>query len=267
MTVNSIHKSAVIGKNVQIGENNTIWPHVVIEDGVCLGSNNIIYPGVVIFNGTSLGDGNRIHAGAILGDAPQDIGFKGDESFLRIGNRNHIREYCTIHRGTDAGSATVIGDDNFLMGYTHVAHNCRIGNGIVTVNTAVLGGHVRVDDKAFISASVVIHQHCRIGTFAMVSGLSAITQDVPPYVTVGGRPAVAFSINVVGLRRGGFTPDVRTDIKRAYKLLYRSDLSVGNALKEIENECISDQVREFIEFCRLSKRGIIAGGNSAEAKL
>jgi UDP-N-acetylglucosamine acyltransferase len=265
--MNSIDKTVVIGENVQIGENNIIWPHVVIEDGVRLGSNNIIHPGAVIFKGTTIGDDNHIHSGAILGDAPQDIAFKGESSFLQIGNRNHIREYCTIHRGTDAGSKTMIGDDNFLMGYTHVAHNCTIGNGVVTVNTAVLGGHVTVQDKAFISASVVIHQYCRIGKFAMVSGLSAITQDVPPYMTVGGRPAVAFSVNVVGLRRGGFSPEVRTDIKRAYKLLYRSDLSVTHALNEIENGSRSTEVSEFVAFCQSSKRGIIAGGSSEDAKL
>jgi len=262
--MNSIHETAIIGKNVEIGNDNTIWPNVIIEDGVSIGSNNSIHPGVVIFKGTTIGDENQIHTGVVLGDIPQDVDFQGDETFCIIGNRNRIREYCTIHRGSKTGTATVIGDDNFLMGYTHVAHNCQIGNGIVTVNTVVLGGYVTVDDKAFISASVVIHQYCRIGSLAMLSGLSAINQDVPPFMTAGGRPASVFAINVVGLRRGGFKPEVRTDIKRAFKILYRSGMSLKNALDEIQNGCISDEVRYLIDFCSKSDRGITSGSQKEQ---
>jgi UDP-N-acetylglucosamine acyltransferase len=265
--MNTIHERAIVGKNVILGEGNKIGPNVVIEDGATIGSGNIFDPGVVVFNGTTIGDNNHFHVGAVLGDEPQDVSYAGALTYLKIGNRNRIREYCTIHRGTDAGSSTVIGDDNFLMGYTHVAHNCKIGNGVITVNTAVLGGHVQVEDKAFISASVVIHQFSRIGTLSMLAGLSAITQDVPPYMMVGGRPATAFSINLVGLRRAGFSAEVRTDIRRAYKILFRSELGVSTALDEIEKGCISAEVRYLVDFCRASKRGILDGGSSEGAKL
>jgi len=260
--MNAIHERAIVGEDVVLGANNTIGPNVVIEDGVVIGSDNIFDPGVIVFKGTTIGDENHFHAGAILGDEPQDLSYSGAETFLKIGNRNRIREYCTIHRGTEAGSSTTIGDETFLMGYTHVAHNCKIGNNVITVNTAVLGGHVEVEDNAFISASVVIHQHVRIGKYSMLSGSSAITQDVPPFMMVGGRIAVAFSLNVVGLKRAGFKPVIRTDIRRAYKLLFRSDLSMTNALAEIENGCVSDEVRDIVNFCRAAKRGVVKGGDA-----
>ena len=259
---NIIHANAVVSSKAVLGDNNIIGPNVVIESGAVIGSGNKIGPGAIIFESARMGDNNQIHAGAIIGDIPQDISYDGAESFCRIGNNNRIREYVTIHRGTKAGSETVIGDDTFLMGYTHVAHNCKVGNGVITVNTAVLGGYVEVDEKAFVSASVVIHQFCRIGKYAMLSGLSAVTQDVPPYVFCGGRVVTAAGINVVGLRRGNFSPEIRKEIKTAYKVLYRSGLNIPNALIEIEKQCSSDEVKHLLDFIRASKRGIISGGST-----
>ena len=258
--MNTIHKSAVISKKAGLGSKNVIGPNVVIEAGVTIGSNNIIGPGAVIFKGTLMGDGNRIHAGTVIGDTPQDVAFSGVESFVEIGNNNRIREYCTIHRGTKAHSSTMIGNDNFFMGCTHVAHNCQIGSGIVTVNTAVLGGYVAVDDAAFISASVVIHQYCRIGKYAIISGLSAVNQDIPPFMACGGRPAMVHSINTVGLKRAGIAPAVRSDIKQAFKLLYRSGLSLTNALEKIKKQCKSDEVLYLVVFCKSAARGIASCG-------
>ncbi|MFC1808665.1 acyl-ACP--UDP-N-acetylglucosamine O-acyltransferase [Candidatus Omnitrophota bacterium] len=265
--MNSIHERAIIDSKAVVGDNNSIGPNAVIEEGVTLGSNNVIGPGVIILKGTTIGDGNLIHTGAVLGDIPQDIGFQGKDTFLEIGNNNRIREYCTIHRGTEAGSKTVIGNDTFLMGYTHVAHNCNVGNSVITVNTVVFGGHVVAEECAFISASVVIHQFCRIGKYAMLSGLSAINADVPPYLTCGGRPGIVNGLNVVGLKRAGFTPDVRKDIKAAYKILYRSGLNRKNALAQIEEACSSDEVKYFVDFIKNSSRGIAGGGDKDKLSL
>ena len=261
---NKIHERAIISKKSKIGINNTVGPNVVIEDGVTIGSENMIGPGVVLLEGTTIGDNNMIHTGAVIGDVPQDLAFQNVASYVTIGNNNRVREYCTIHRGTKKDTTTIIGDDNFFMGYTHVAHNCTIGNGITTVNTVVLGGYVEVGDLAFISASVVIHQFCRIGRLAMVSGLSAVNQDIPPYLTCGGRPAVAHAVNAVGLKRAGIQPAVRAEVKRAFKLLYHEELSIPNALATIEKECTSNEVRHFVKFIKNSSRGITSYGSGDE---
>jgi len=262
--MNTIHKQAVIGNDVTIGKGNIIGPHVVIEDGVAIGSKNNIGPGTVIYKGSTIGDGNDIHAGVIIGDTPQDVAFNNVQSSVRIGNNNKVREYVTIHRGTKARTATVIGNDNFLMGYTHVAHNCQIGNGVVTVNTVVLGGYVVIEDCAFISASVVIHQFCRIGTCAMISGLTAVNQDVPPYVICGGRPALVHALNSVGLKRGGFKPEERSEIKQAFKMLYYSGMNVPNALEAIKKECTTNAAVSFVRFIEQSKRGIASAAREDE---
>ena len=262
--MNTIHERAMVGKHANLGCDNTIGPNVIIEDGATLGSNNVIGPGAVIFKGTTLGDGNVVHTGTVIGDIPQDTGFKGGDTFVNIGNGNRIREYCTIHRGTKEGSVTSIGDNTFLMGYTHVAHNCRIGNNVVAVNTSVLGGYVVVENNAFISASVVIHQFCRIGAFAMLSGLTAVNKDVPPYVTCGGRPAVAIALNVIGLRRAVFKPETRAEIKKAFKLLYFSGLNVSQAIEAIQKESRSPEVDCFVEFIKKSERGIISKSHAEE---
>lgn len=258
--MNKIHDRAIVGKNVEMGEGNVIGPNVVIEDGVRIGSNNKIDPAVVIFAGTTIGDDNRIHTGTVLGDVPQDTAFKdGTPSFLTIGNNNRIREYCTIHRGTKEDTTTTIADDTFLMGYTHVAHNCKIGTGVITVNTAVLGGYVEVEDYAFISASVVIHQFCRVGKYAIVGGDSALNQDVPPFMMAGGRPATVIGLNVVGLKRSGMSPELRSELKKAYKILYRSGLAINNALEQITRQCKGAEIDYLVTFIKNAERGIASG--------
>ncbi len=263
---NKIDSRAIIGNSVELGDNNIIYPNAYIEDGVVIGSGNIIGPGVVIYKGTVIGDGNKIYAYAVIGDEPQDISYDGAETFVRIGNGNRIREAVTIHRGTKEGTVTVIGNNNFFMGYTHIAHNCKIGNNVVTVNTAVLGGYVEVDDNAFISASVVIHQFCRIGKHVMLSGLSAVNQDVPPYMLCGGRPPLVHTINTVGLRRSGVSPVERKEIKDICKIIFFSGLSLKNALDEVEKKYNSKPAKEIIGFCRSSKRGIVSGGRVSQLK-
>ncbi len=257
--MNKIDSRAILGDNVDLGEDNIIYPNVYIEDGVSIGSGNVIMPNSVIYKGTSIGDGNKIHAGSVLGDLPQDISFQGVESFVKIGNNNVVRECVTINRGTDEGSATVIGNDNFFMGYTHIAHNCDVGDGVISVNGAVIGGHVTIEDYAFLSANIAIHQFCRVGKYSMLGGVSAINQDIPPFMTCGGRPARVNTINVVGLKRAGFKPEVRKEIKLACKILFFSGLNIPNALSKIEQNCSSEEALSIVQFVQGSSRGIVSG--------
>lgn len=262
--MSEIHPTAIIGKDVQLEVGNKIGPHVVIEDGVKIGSHNTIHPYAYICKGTEIGSHNEIHMGAIIGHAPQDLAYKGTPTYTRIGDRNQIREYVTIHRGTKPESSTLIGDDNFIMAYCHIAHNCELGNRIIMVNQASLTGYCIVEDQAFLSGMTGFHQFTRIGRLAMVSALSAANKDIPPYVICGGRPATAIGINMVGLRRAGIEASVRNEIKEAYRYLYRSGLAVTNALERIKKELKSPEVEHFVRFIETSTRGIIAAGKESE---
>jgi len=256
---NQIHPTASVGKNVVLGDNNQIGAGVIIAEGAKLGSNNKLWQGVYIGPGTELGDFNNIHMNAAIGHEPQDLSFKSEPTFTRIGNKNTFREFTSVHRGTEAGTATVIGNENYVMAYCHIAHNCILGNNIIMVNQASLTGHCIVEDRAFLSGMTGFHQFSRIGTLAMVSALSAFNKDIPPYVMCGGRPGVAQGLNVVGMRRAGIKPETRAEIKKAYKILYRSGLNVSNALEQIKKECTGPEVKHFVEFIENSKRGIIRG--------
>lgn len=257
--MSEIHPSALIGKNVVLGANNTIGPNVIIEDGVKIGSHNQIMAGAFLARGTEIGDHNEIHMNTVIGHAPQDLAYKSEETFTKIGNKNVIREFVTIHRGTKAGTSTVIGNENFIMAYCHIAHNCHLGNNIIMVNQASLTGHCIVEDRAFLSGMTGFHQFTRIGTLAMVSALSAINKDIPPYVICGGRPAVAQGINVVGMRRAGIGPDARGEIKEAFRLLYRSGLNTSQAIEAIKRSLKSKEVAHMVAFIEASKRGILDG--------
>ena len=259
---NRIHERAVVGA-VRIGSDNEIGPNCYIEDGAEIGSGNRIGPNVVIFSGARIGSGNRIHAGSVLGDAPQDISFAGEPSFLHVGDNNCIRENCTLHRGTAPGSATVIGSGVMLMANSHIAHNCRIDDGVITANNVAFGGYVEVGARAFVSGGVVVHQYCRIGSLAIISGLTAIGKDVPPYMLCMGKPGLVHGLNSIGLRRAGLSSETRSDLKQAFRLIYRSGLEPEVALEAVERECRSAEARKLVEFIRSSKRGIAYGPSAA----
>mgnify|MGYP001573844487 CR=1 FL=1 len=264
--MNQIHPSAIVGKHVRLGDGNVVGPGCVLEDGVALGANNKLWMNVYLGPGTTLGDANDIHMGAVIGHAPQDLAFKSGATFTKIGSHNTIREYVTVHRGTKDDTATVIGDHNFLMANAHVAHNCQIGSRVIMVNLASLTGYCVIEDDAFISGMVGLHQFTRVGRLAMISALSAVNKDIPPYMLCGGRPGVIQGLNIVGMRRAGIGAEVREDIKRAYKLLYRSGLNVSNAISEIERECKSVEVKHLREFVTSSERGICAGITGEEGE-
>lgn len=263
----SIHPTAIIGKNVSLGQGNEIGPNVIIEDGVRIGSDNKIWPGAYICSGTEIGDQNQIHMNAVIGHAPQDLAYQGAPTKTIIGNKNIIREFVTIHRGTKEGTATTLGNENFLMAYAHVGHNSQIGNQVILVNNATLGGYCTVEDQAFISGMVVVHQFCRIGKLAIVAGLSAVNKDTPPYTISAGRTTVVCGLNVIGLRRAQISASTRDEIKRAYKLLYTSSFNTTHAISEIEKIATTPEVKYFAEFVKKSKRGICPSGTASETRL
>lgn len=262
-----IHPTAIIGKNVEIGKNCEIGPGVIIEDGVKLGHDNTILAGAYLAKGTTLGNGNKIHMHAVIGHEPQDLAYKGAETYTEIGDNNTIREFSTIHRGTKEGSKTILGNDNYLMTYTHIAHNCILENKIIMVNNASLTGHCTVESGAFLSGMTGFHQFSKIGRLAMVSALSACNKDIPPYIICGGRPGVALGINVVGMRRAGFNQEERSEVKQAFKLLYKSRLNVSQALEAIEKSSPQAATQHLVDFIKSSKRGIIDGADSSEETL
>jgi len=267
MKSNRIHPTAYVDPKATLGEGNEIGPHVVIEGGVSIGDGNRILANAYLCEGTSMGHENEVYMGAVIGGVPQDRAFEGDPSFTEIGSRNIIREYVTINRGTKAGTKTLIGDDNFLMTQAHVAHNCQIGNHVTLVNVASLTGYCVVEDDAFLSGMTGLHQFTRVGRLVMLSALSAVNKDIPPYMICGGRPAVVIGVNVVGLRRVGMKPAVRREIQDAYKILYKSNLRVSNALEEIKRTFHSAEVTHLVNFIETSKRGICRGGSDEEETL
>ena len=244
-----IDKEAVLDKGVEVG------PYAIIEGGVTIGQRVKIWPHAYICSGTRIGEDTQIHMGAVIGHVPQDLAYKGEKTGLIIGKRNIIREYATIHRGTKEGSSTAIGDDNYFMALSHVGHNCEVGNRVIVSNGALLAGYVKVEDAAFISGNVVIHQFCRIGTLAMIGGFSGVNKDVPPYMLLRG-PSIIRSINLVGMRRAKIAPAVIRTLKESFRLLYRADLNMTQAISGIESLEPSRELKILVEFIRGSKRGI-----------
>lgn len=259
----SISKLAVIDKGADVAKDAEIGPFAVIEDGVKIAPRVKVWSHAYICKGTTIGEDTEIHIGAVVGHAPQDLAFKDGPSYLNIGKRTVVREYATIHRGTAEGSSTVIGDDCYIMATAHVAHNCQIGNKVIIVNAALLAGYVTVEDMAFISGAVVVHQFCRIGRLAMIGGYTAVNKDVPPYMLVRG-PSAIRGVNLVGLRRAKFSRATISAVKEAYKLLYMSDLNTDQALQEIGKLEKSLELDHLIKFIKESKRGICKSKSTDE---
>ena len=252
-----IHLTAIIGSGAKIGANVEIGPHTLIGGGVTIGNDTVIGANAVIEGEVTIGRGNRIGHGTMIGGAPQDVSFmEKTRSRVEIGDRNLIREYCTIHRGTTEGSATKIGDDNFLMVGAHVGHNCVLGNKVIIANNVLLGGYVSIDDQAFLGGGTTFHQNMRVGRLVIVQGSSAFSKDLPPFTLAAERNTV-FGLNVIGLRRAGFSAAQRDEIKRAFKLLYLSGLNTRQALEHSREMKWTQPGREFLDFVeKVGKRGI-----------
>jgi UDP-N-acetylglucosamine acyltransferase len=247
-----IHPDARIGTGTRIGE------FCVIERDVVIGADCLLEPYVYVKRWTTLGDGNEISAGTVLGTDPLDKNFKGDRSYLRIGNGNRIREHYTISRGTKPETVTTIGDRNYIMTSGHIAHNCAIGNDNVIASATMVAGYTEVENQVFISGGVLIHQYSKIGRLAMISGNSRVNLDLPPFFTYtdAGDYAGPRGLNVVGLKRAGFTPGELSVLKKAYRVLYRSGLKLDAALDKIESELPDDNTLHLVRFIRASQRGI-----------
>jgi UDP-N-acetylglucosamine acyltransferase len=257
----AIDPTAIVDPRAWIGDGTTIGPHAVVGPHVHLGANCRVGASAVIDGWTEIGDDTEIYPFASIGQVPQDLKFRGEQTRLTIGRRNIFREFVTIHRGTRGGGGiTSIGDRNVFMAYVHVAHDCHVGSDTIFGNTATLGGHVTVEDFANISAGSGVHQFCRVGRHAFIGGYSVVTKDALPYArTVGSRPARIFGTNTIGLMRRGFPPDVITKLKRSFRYLLQSKLNTTIALQQIEQDrsLACPEVQYLLDFIRTSQRGVI----------
>ena len=250
---NQIHQLACVSAMAKLGTGNVIGPFAVIEDDVVLGDNNQIAAHAVIKSYTRMGDDNQVFEQAVIGGLPQDLGFDNSATYVQIGSHNVFREAVTIHRATKTGQATIIGDHCYMMAYTHFAHDCVVGNHVILANVANVGGHVHIDDRAFLAGGVVVHQFCHIGRNAMIGGNAKITQDVLPFMLVDGNPARVRGLNLVGLKRAGFSREDMQELKRAFRSLFSTEHGEDKqaALAQQQNP----HVQHLLESIRSSARG------------
>lgn len=262
----AIHPTAIVDARAEIGPDVEIGAYAVVDGPVRLGRGTQLRPHAVVLGNTTLGEGNVVHSGAVIGDDPQDLGYSGADTYLEIGDRNLFREHVIIHRGAQAGSTTTVGSDCFFMGHSHAGHNCQIGNRIILANGVLLGGHVQVDDGVFFGGNAVVHQHVRVGRLAILRGQSRTSLDVPPFAMMDGTGIVR-GVNVVGLRRAGFSAERTRAIRRAYATLFGRRRHLGRAVAEVEAAGPNEDVRHLLDFIRASKRGVCraaASGDSGE---
>jgi UDP-N-acetylglucosamine acyltransferase len=253
-----IHSSAVIHPAAKIGSGCEIGPCCVVGENVTLGDDCKLHSHVVIDGHTKLGSHNEIFPFACIGKKTQDLKWKGGITRLEIGDRNVFREGVTIHCATDDGAATVVGSDNLMLTYVHIAHDCRLGNHIIMSGYAGLAGHVVVEDHVILGGYTAVHQFCRVGRFAMTGGCSRIPQDVAPFIIVEGNPAETRAVNKIGLQRNGVSDEAQAALRSAYKILFREELSVTNALAKIEKDLPPlPEIQHLVGFIRTSERGII----------
>lgn len=253
-----IHPTAIIHPTAQLDPSVTVGPYTIIGEHVKIGAGTQIGSHVVIERWTEIGRDNHIFQFASVGAAPQDLKYKGEETWLVLGDRNRIREFATLHRGTpDGGGRTVVGNDNLFMAYAHVAHDCRVHNRVVMANAATLAGHVEVEDNAILGGLVAVHQFCRVGCHTMISGGAMVAQDIPPFTIAQGDRAKTIGINLIGLKRRGFPEATTRGIKNSYRLMFRSGLRMEEALERIDREYGTiPEVMHFATFIKESQRGI-----------
>lgn len=251
-----IHPSALVGPEVVVGDNVEIGPFAVIEGPVTLGADCVIRPGAYLYGPLTMGRGNMVFTGAVLGERPQHLKFGNEPTSLEIGDGNVFREHCTIHRGTTAAMKTVIGNHNFFMVNSHLAHDCVVGDRCILTNGALIAGHCHLDDGVIISGNSVVHQHSRLGRLAMLCGISATSKDIPPFIMQQGGDNVV-GINLVGMKRAGMTREQVHGVREAFRILYREGLILPAAVAKLERELGQvDVVQEMIGFLRGCSKGI-----------
>ncbi len=263
-----IHETAIIHKGAEIEEGVVIGPYCIIGGSVKIKKGTVLMNNVVIEGDTTIGEDCQIYPFTTIGLPPQDLKYKGEPTGVKIGDRNIIREYITIHRGSVGGDGyTEIGSDNFLMAYVHIAHDCKVGSKVIMANAATLAGHVVVEDCAVIGGLVAVHQFTRIGSYAMVGGFSGVGQDIPPYTIASGARAKLFGLNIVGLKRHGFSEETISELKKAYKILFREKLTLKEAIKKVQEELpYTQEIAHLIEFINANRRGICRPNNTGSSE-
>ena len=256
--MNQISPLAYVHPEAKLGDNNVIGPFCYIDRDTVIGDNNVFQNSVTINVGARIGNNNEVFPGASLSTKPQDLKFKGEETTCVIGNNNSIRENVTISRGTASKGCTIVGNNNLLMENMHIAHDCVVGNGCIIGNSTKFAGEVTVDDNAIISATVLIHQFCHIGGYVMIQGGSRTSQDVPPYIIAGKEPIRYAGVNLIGLRRRGFSNELIQNIHEAYRIIYQSSNTRADAIQQIKEVIpLSPEIQYIIDFVEASQRGII----------
>lgn len=252
-----INPSAIVSKKAKLGVGVVIGPHTIIGDNVVIAAGSKIGAFCVVEGNTTIGENCEVFTGAVLGSKPQDLKYKDENSFLEIGSNNIIREYCTFNPGTKEGSKTIVGNGNLFMAYSHVAHDCLVGNNCVIANSGTLAGHVTIEDKAVIGGLVAIHQFVKIGTLSIIGGCSKVVQDIPPYSTCDGHPARIYGLNLIGLRRNNISKDSIHQLNHAYKILFNSGFTPKHGAEQLEKEIKPlEETAYLINFIRNSERGV-----------
>lgn len=258
MTASSIHPTAIVSPRAKLGERVVIGPFAMVGDGCELGDDCEIHPRATLDRDVKLGKGVKVGIGSVLGGPPQDLKYAGEQTTVEIGDGTVIREYVTVNRGTSQSFKTTVGTKCLLMSYVHLAHDCHIGNGVILGNTVQLAGHVTIEDRATLSGLSGVHQFVRIGRNAFIGGCSRVSKDIPPFLKAVGNPVKLYGLNSVGLRRSGFSEEVVRELKRAYRLFFRSDMNLSQALRHAETELeMFPEVRELMRFVEESGRGVV----------
>ena len=254
----AIHPTAIVSPNAQLGSNVTVGPGVIIGDGCEVGDECVLDPRSVLERNVRLAPRVRVGIGSVLGGDPQDLKFQGEETWVEIGEGTRIREYTTINRGTSQSFRTTVGKGCFLMSYVHLAHDCHLGDGVIISNGTQLAGHITIEDRAILSGLVAVHQFVKIGKHSFVGGCSRVAKDVPPFLKAVGNPVKLYGLNSVGLQRSGFDENVIRELKRAYRLFFRSELNVSQAMARAATELSHyPEVDHFLRFLEESGRGVI----------
>jgi len=260
-----IHPTAIIHPKAKLDTTVQVGPYAVIDRDVELGAQCIVGPHVYLTGLTVIGAHNRFHAGCVIGDAPQDLKYKDEPTRVKIGEHNVFREHVTVHRATKTDGETLVGSHNFLMANCHIGHNCEVGNHIIMANGALLGGHVTVQDRAFISGNCLVHQFVRVGMLAIMQGGSAISKDLPPYTIARGDNGIC-GLNAVGLRRAGFTAEQRLELKKLYHSIFRSRKNLRTALAEMQKNFNSPTAKVLLDFVAGAKRGLCSDTGRANSE-
>lgn len=258
MTVSRVHPTAIISPDAEIGSDVEIGAFAIVGEGCTIGDGCVIAPRATLERNVTLGRSVQVGIGSILGGAPQDLKYAGEETTVEVGDGTVIREYATINRGTTHSFKTTVGRNCLLMSYVHLGHDCQIGNGVILSNVVQLAGHVIIDDKAILSGLCAVHQFVRIGRNAFIGGCSRVSKDIPPFLKAVGNPVKLYGLNTVGLQRNGMEEDTIRELKRAYRLFFRSDLNVTQAIERAQTELEPyPEVKELIQFVEASERGVV----------